>query len=168
MASDDVLIAVNGTPIGNVTDLTFALGTASEGKPLTSEVVRNSELFRLTAPASRRLGNGELANQLKLGAQVGAEHKDVSYRGGAVIQDIAPGSPAANSDLHVGDLVAHLSIPKTEKHPARSIKVVRVEDVEAFLEDLRNYEDVALSVVRHGVPVEAHVRLGPRVEDTVL
>jgi hypothetical protein len=163
MAAGDVVISINGVSISTSADFDVALAPIREGQALGVSVVRNGELFELVAPASRRTTNGEFAEGVRLGVEIGATIQNVTYKSGVRIASVMPEGPAAAA-LQVGDIVSGLSLATSTKHPIVNQVVRKVDQVETFLSDTRAADDVSFSVQRGSAPLTMLVHLGPRAE----
>lgn len=169
MAPADVLAEVDGTSIGGAEELADALRSKKEGEPLTVSVLRGAERYELTAGASRRTGNGDFSETIRLGVELGDAVSNVRYSGPAVVQTVVGGGPSASAGVQVGDQVEKLEARASAgSERARVLTVARPEDAEVFFEDLRQSTEVTLHLLRHGQRVEATVRLGPRDRRTEL
>jgi S1-C subfamily serine protease len=89
----DVIIAFNGTPVTSADDLVRAIGTPKVGDQFTIKVVRGSHRFTLTEVQSPT-------------AYLGANVKEATgHVKGALVDAVAPNSPAATADLRPGDVI---------------------------------------------------------------
>ncbi len=167
IAAGDILIAIQGTPTGTLQELEAVLQQTREGQPLAVGVVRGDRLFRLAAVASRRTGEGRVADVVKLGVVLGATVPRVPYRFGIVAESVVPGGPADKAGVQVGDQIAHVGTAGSEKDE-KHVGSLELADVEAVLGDLRPSSNVEMQLIRYGKPVTATAQLVPRGARTEL
>jgi S1-C subfamily serine protease len=94
----DVIISLNGDPVGSPEDLVKELADPALGDTFTIEVVRGDKHFTLTEVASPT-------------AYLGAEIKDGN--GGVAVVSVEPGGPADKAGVDSGDLITAIEGTKT-------------------------------------------------------
>ena len=99
-----MIVAVNGTPVANPSDIAAAIGAPKLGRNLTIRVVRKSRRITLTEVPSPT-------------AYLGANVRDSTGKDhGAVVVSVAKDSPAATSGIRRGDLITAL-----DKKPVKTV-----------------------------------------------
>lgn len=161
IAVGDIVIAIDGAPTGTLRQLEAVLRQTREGQPLTVGVVRGDRLFKLTAAASRRTGEGDFADAVKLGVRIGPTVPRVQYRFGVVAESVVAGGPADKAGVQVGDQLQGVGVAGSTKGVA-SAGSLQLAEVEAVLGDLRPTATVEMQLVRQGRPMTATAHLGPR------
>jgi len=159
MAVGDVLISVQGIPVGSVDDIERVLSAVSDRQALRVDVVREGRLFHLSAPASRHVDRDRRADTPKLGILLGAPVAQVQYRAGVFVSSVVPNSPAATTGLRAGDRLENVNAVGA---PAGSNTNLSLGELEAAMGDLRPGTQVDFRLVRDGRAAVAHVQLEPR------
>ena len=156
LKSGDVVLKLNGTPIDSTggfrnaiaaagTGATVKLDLLRDGKPMTAEAKLGELPAEKGATGSGASGHGAISGNLDgltLGDLTPTMRRKLdlpaSLKGGAVVEELAPGSPAAGSGLRPGDVIIEV-----DRQP--------VGDAAKFKELFTRAKDRALlRVVREG------------------
>jgi S1-C subfamily serine protease len=167
-ALDRSIRSPNGFPIDNVLQTDAAINPGNSGGPLLDAQGRvigvNSQIAASSAEQNSGVGFAvpvdtvkEVVPKLIGGEEIKRAYLGVSSRAhetedGAVVVAIAPGGPAASSDLRVGDRIV-----KVADRP-----VADEDDLSAAVLEHDPGERVELTVVRGGDERTIDVRLGTR------
>lgn len=132
------------------------LENIADGAPLQVEVVRGHDLFELEAPASRKSGVDDWAEQIKLGVELGELAAGIEYDRGVEIASVDPDGPAA-SLVRIGDRIVELKTPKVDYRT-----IHRATELENALNDVRAEESITLTILRGYEQLAQIVVLGAR------
>ncbi|MSS71710.1 MAG: DegQ family serine endoprotease [Candidatus Latescibacteria bacterium] len=131
LQTDDVIMAVDGKPIKDMTTLLNTIAAVDPGKTVALKIIRGTKEMTIPVtlgerPPEDRLaemqGEGGRASAQGLGIEVQNLTPDLAerlgYRGqtGVVIANVAEDSPAAEAGLQEGDLIRSVS-----RQPVRSV-----------------------------------------------
>jgi len=112
VAQGDVITAFNGKPINSPRDLAFAVADTRSGESADMIVRRQGREKRLevtigTEHAQKVAAAQPQSEHGRLGLELGPLSQDQrdSLGGGAVVESVAPGSPADQSGLEPGDVI---------------------------------------------------------------
>jgi S1-C subfamily serine protease len=94
----DVIVSLNGAPVGSPEDMVKELATPNVGDSFTIEVVRGDKRFTLSEVASPT-------------AYLGAEIKD--GEGGVAVVSVSAGGPAEKAGIKAGDLIVAIDRSST-------------------------------------------------------
>src|SRR5215217_1435956 len=172
-ALDRTIDAPNGFQISGVLQTDAAINPGNSGGPLLDAEGRvigvNSQIAASSARQSSGVGFAvpvdtvkEVVPQLLEGGSIERAYLGVSSRldqnqSGAVVDIIAPGGPAASSDLRVGDRITAVD----------DRKIAEPADLSAAIEDHKPGERVELTVQRGGEQRTIDVRLGTRPDQVI-
>ncbi len=122
----DVVVAVNGKPVDNATQLRNAIGLLRVNSEAELEVLRNGKRLTVTAriaePRIEKVDAGRLSPKLA-GAVLGplaANHPLAGSVKGVEVMEIKPGSPAAIAGLRPGDIITSVN-----RQPVEDVNDVR-------------------------------------------
>ena len=118
MQAGDVIIAVNGDPVKDSTDVRNVIGLIRVGTKIDIDIVRNGKMKQLQAiiaeTKSKSIAGEKLSEKLE-GAQLSlseVERRDGSYKNVIVVTKLEPRSAAGAAGLRNGDII--LSVNKQE------------------------------------------------------
>ena len=118
MQAGDVIIAVNGDPVKDSTDVRNVIGLIRVGTKIDIDIVRNGKTKQLQAKIaetkSKSIAGKKLSEKLE-GAQLSlseVERRDGSYKNIIVVTKLEPRSAAGAAGLRNGDII--LSVNKQE------------------------------------------------------
>jgi serine protease Do len=150
----DVVVAVNGKPVRDNTQVRNLVAEGDPGKPISLELLRNGARLEKTVTLGERPrergdqtpkgDRQEGASQQKLGLAVQdltpeiAQQLGYKNETGAIVTEVVPGSPADDAGLETGDLVQEIN-----RVPVRSAR-----DFERLARGLRAGDAIALLVRR--------------------
>ncbi len=139
----DVIVAVDGRPVKNASELRTAIGLMRVGKRVHLKVVRDGRELTLTAvieaPKQASLKGGALDERLE-GATFGEIPEDSPLHGrveGVMVTEVELGSPAWRAGLREKDVIVSVN-----RHP--------VPDLETFRREVRRARGSLLLNVRRG------------------
>lgn len=161
----DVITAINGRKVERALDVELAVLGARPGDELEVETLREgqSTLRALTvAPLGRAAGRPSLAERawqtlgLRLTVMDSAEFSRLNtrYRGGLLVTDVRPGSPAAAQGIRRGDVLVGMHIWET----------ISLENIAYILDrdDLAKLDSVVFYIVRGSETLYGYLRLASR------
>ena len=172
-ALDRTIQSLTKFEIGDAIQTDAAINPGNSGGPLLDAEGRvigvNSQIAASSARQSSGVGFAvpvdtvkEVVPQLLEGGSIERAYLGVSSRldqnqSGAVVDIIAPGGPAASSDLRVGDRITAVD----------DRKIAEPADLSAAIEDHKPGERVELTVQRGGEQRTIDVRLGTRPDQVI-
>lgn len=125
----DVITAINGKPIANATDLRNSIGMLRVGEKVDIELMRDGKPHRVHATISERgAADAESAADIHAGF-AGATLADAPDEGGVLIQNVAPGSPAARNGFRANDVIVAIG----------RVRIKNLEQLRATLKDVRAF-----------------------------
>ena len=150
----DVIVGIDGTAVDDSSDVVTRLGLMKPGKKVQLELYRNGKKRRIGVTlgewpgAERSMAGGmgsknDSGNAGKLGLALAPsssqamERFGLTSKGGLVVMDVRPDSPAAEAGLQPGDLI--LSVNRKD-----------VGTVEAFQDRVKKSKRLLLRVERSG------------------
>lgn len=118
--SGDVITAINGTSVKDSGDLARRVATMAPGSTVNLAILRNGEQKNLTvtlgqmtdhqeASAETDDGDNSDGNAGQLGLSVAPARDYSNTSSGLMVTGIDPGTPAATSGLHTGDVILDAS-----------------------------------------------------------
>lgn len=126
----DVVLALDGAPVKNSTDLRNRIGLAEVDRTVTLDVLRDGRRTRLdvkiTAMPDRRASAGEPLAKLagvRL-SDIPPDHPAYGHLGGVLVTGVARGSPAARAGLRRGDIILGI-----DRQPVRSLAELRAAEL---------------------------------------
>ncbi|AZN71900.1 PDZ domain-containing protein [Georhizobium profundi] len=147
--ASDVIVGVDGEPVGRVADLKLHMGLARIGSQLQSYLVRNGDTMQLTAeltkPADQRLS---VPADVPLLAGVVLEATDTgpSDAAGVRVADIDPDGPAGRAGLSVGDVIVSVDQQPVDA-PNEVLSIARSSPNALLLQVMRDSGMIFIAIV---------------------
>jgi serine protease Do len=153
LKSGDVIVEFDGKKVSSPKQLTEAVADTPVGKAVAVKYVRDGRAQTATVTLGERPGakeaeapQAEAQGGVKLGVSVAdvtpelARELRLKIAGGALVQQVQPGSPAAEAGLQRGDVI----------HRVGRTPVAKAQDLIGALQSLGAQKDVVLQVERNG------------------
>jgi|Deesub1362B_J571_1020462.scaffolds.fasta_scaffold09240_1 Do/DeqQ family serine protease len=155
LQSGDVIVAVDGTPVGNVDELQTAIMYRAPGETVVLTVIRAGEELTIPVTLGERPGEEELAQLPTQQAEEGvqkfgltvrditpelADLYDLEVSRGVVVVEVEPGSKAYWGGVEEGDVILEVN-----RQP-----ILDVADWNAVVAGISEEEEVLLTVLREG------------------
>jgi serine protease Do len=153
LKSGDVIVEFDGKKVSSPKQLTEIVADTPVGKSVAVKYVRDGRAETATVTLGERPGRQEVArtqSEEQGGAKLGVTLADVTPEAarelrlkiadGAVVQQVQPGSPAAEAGLRRGDVI----------HRINRTPVGKAQDLIAALRSLQGAGEVVLQVEREG------------------
>jgi serine protease Do len=153
LRSGDVIVEFDGKPVKSPKQLTEMVGDTPVGKTAKLKFIRDGRPQTTSITLGERPGRNVAANQNagpenvgRLGISYSTVTSEVANQmrlkigTGALIEDVQPGSPAADAGLRRGDVI----------HRVNRTAVNRAQDLTAALKALRTEKEVVLQIERGG------------------
>ncbi|MGE0130819.1 MAG: DegQ family serine endoprotease [Blastocatellales bacterium] len=153
LRSGDVIIEFDGKPVKSPKQLTEIVGDTAVGKAASVKFVRDGRTQTTSITLGERPGRNLASNEETGSERVGklgvsystvtsaiASQMRLKINSGALIEDVQPGSPAAEAGLRDGDVI----------HRINRTAVNRAQDLTAALKALNTEKEVVLQVERGG------------------
>lgn len=115
LKTGDVVVAVNGKPIRNASDLRNTVGLLRIGERVRLDILREGKAMTITARIGEQVSStisGERINPHLAGATFSEIDQQSSRQGisqGVLVADVEPGSPAAQAGLRRGDIITSVN-----------------------------------------------------------
>ena len=138
LQSGDVVLSVDGDPIENSADMRNYIGLLRVGSEVELGVLRDGDGLDITAVIVARkieATEGGRIDRRLAGAKLVVQERDGPRRGGVLIKEVAPNSPARRNGLRSGDLI--LSVNRREVADIESVRRFVKEDRPILLNLLR-------------------------------
>ncbi|WP_404861761.1 PDZ domain-containing protein [Georhizobium sp. MAB10] len=145
----DVIVGVDGEPVGRAADLKLHMGLARIGSQLQSYLVRNGDTMQLTAeltkPADQRLS---VPADVPLLAGVVLEATDTgpSDAAGVRVADIDPDGPTGRAGLSVGDVIVSVDQQPVDA-PNEVLSIARSSPNALLLQVMRDSGMIFIAIV---------------------
>jgi serine protease Do len=145
----DVIVGFNGKEIKEMKELPFLVASSPVGSEAKVDIVRNGKPMSVTVTLGRLTDEEEGApveTRLELGMSLETLTSDkaaamgLSGTEGVIVSQVAPGSPAAEAGIRLGDVIVEV-----DKNP-----VGNVEDFEAAVAKFNPGDTMLLLVKRRG------------------
>ena len=148
--SEDFLMSVAGRPIDSPADLKNELSKATD-KHIEVTIWRSGETMRKTLVVDSKWAEiprsrGWLGVKLR-----------TTRNGNVLIVEVLHASPAEDSGIRRGDIIVRLNIKKIDS----------VEELMAFMRDVRSGDDIDVTVLRDGVERTMTVNVGSAFDRTM-
>jgi len=156
LQSGDIIVAFDGKEIPTSSSLPHVVGLVAPGTVVEVDLIRNrdhqtkkvevggldaDESYTLAAGKTSDNGGGRLGLVVET---VPAENLErYGINGGAVVRKVAPGSPASEAGIRVGDVITLV-----DTTPIKS-----VESFEQAVDNLKGGSSVPLRLIRQGAPL---------------
>jgi serine protease Do/serine protease DegQ len=109
LRAGDVVVAVNGKPIRNATDLRNTIGLLRVDERVKLDILRDGRAMTITARMGEQVSStvtGEGIHPRLVGATFSELNSGSPRQGeGVLMADVEPGSPAARTGLRKGDII---------------------------------------------------------------
>ena len=148
----DVIVHAGGRPVHNPRRFEGIVGTYPAGDTIEVVVERGSERVTLEATLEARdRSASEAAKSSRTGGYLGVRLSSPD-EGGAEVEEVVAGSPAAQAGLQTGDVISQFN----------GTKVKNVQHLISLLTKSRIGQTIKLSVLRNGTLETVRVKLGDK------
>ncbi len=151
LRSGDVIVEFNGQPVKSPKQLIELVGDTPIGKAVQVKYARDGRVQSASITLGERpgrtvaesrepdqQGGGKLGVSIATGTSEMARQMNLKIASGAVIEEVQPGSPAAEAGLRPGDVI----------HRINRTAVATADDLTAALHSLANEKVVVLQIER--------------------
>ena len=148
----DIILKVNGKPIEFSYDLPHIIGLITPGETVKAELMREGKKKTISIEVGSINSDNQIANSSGniITDKLGIEVEDISERdarrirtrGGVKVLSVEPDSPADYLGLAEGDVIVQLGFNK----------ILNVEDMEDFIEDIPSGEKIPIRFFRRNNP----------------
>jgi serine protease Do len=162
IAQGDVITAFKGSPVDDPRDLAFAVADTASGQSVPLQVWRDGHFVTLaatigteqpekTASAQQApAGEGQLG--LALAPLPDDQKQQLGVAGGALVQDVKPGSPADESGIEPGDVILRIGSRQVTSPGEAAAQIHAAEEAKR--------SDLALLILRDGNTAYVPLELG--------
>ena len=138
LKSGDVVLSVDGDPVDNSADMRNYIGLLRVGSAVELGVLRDGKRLDIEAVIVARkveATEGGRIDRRLAGAKLVVQEQEGPKRGGILVKEVAPGSPARRNGLRSGDLI--LSVSRRT-----------VSDIESFRRLVKKNQPILLNLLR--------------------
>ncbi len=163
--SGDIILEFDGQPIVSSSDLPHVVGLIKPGTEVDTTILREGNEQKLTVEvggldADQRASvagttsvNPEATLGMVLDNADSEMMAELGLRGGVVVLEVEPDSPAADAGIVGGDIITRLG----------SSAIQNTDDVDAAADRLQGGQSVAVRLIRRGSPLFLAIRV-PQVD----